>query len=466
MRSTRSPSVEKSNRTRPLTKTISMRRASVASSRTPTMPPSLVRRSGSRRHARLITGIDHVGRAGHAREPVDGVEDPRVRCRRVEGPDEAVLEAVRHQGRAGLRDRARGEARDAAGRSAQVLVAPTGSGRVRGGRARRDRRCPAASPARAISIRRARVAASRVGASAQADTVTAPAAGAADAARARRRGTRRSKPRARLRARSDAGGLPWVERTARGMGPTAQPGRGGAVRSRPAQRPTGPPARATTTPTAAAARRVGTTDRRRTSSRTAAPRAPRTATTRAARARAGSPSRGSRRSPPAPRRRGTRGARVRPEPVEVARPDEHEQERRREGDRRREEAATDPAAAYPDDRDGLHDGPGCDLTERDRVQELPVRHPVVAVDGVGLHQRDDHEAAAVRQRADLDGGPDERQRHHPILRRRRGGASGARPRVPELRPAVRTNSSIAPHPSSTTTRSGPRVAADSPPATT
>ena len=64
-----------------------------------------------------------------------------------------------------------------------------------------------------------------------------------------------------------------------------------------------------------------------------------------------------------------------------------------------------PARGVADDGDGLHDRPGGDLTERDRVEELRVGHPVVVVDGVGLHQRDDDEAAAVRERADLQRDP-------------------------------------------------------------
>ena len=47
-----------------------------------------------------------------------------------------------------------------------------------------------------------------------------------------------------------------------------------------------------------------------------------------------------------------------------------------------------PGGGVADDRDGLHDRSGRDLTERDRVEELRVGHPVVVVDGVGLHQRE------------------------------------------------------------------------------
>jgi len=37
-------------------------------------------------------------------------------------------------------------------------------------------------------------------------------------------------------------------------------------------------------------------------------------------------------------------------------------------------------------------GPGGDLADRDRVEELGIAHPVVGVDRVALHQGDDHEA--------------------------------------------------------------------------
>ena len=62
-------------------------------------------------------------------------------------------------------------------------------------------------------------------------------------------------------------------------------------------------------------------------------------------------------------------------------------------------AAGDAGGGVADDRDGLHDGAGGDLAEGDRVEELVAGHPVIVADRVGLHQRDDDEAAAVRQRA-------------------------------------------------------------------
>ena len=74
---------------------------------------------------------------------------------------------------------------------------------------------------------------------------------------------------------------------------------------------------------------------------------------------------------------------------------------------RRREAAADPEGGVADDGDGLDDRAGRDLAERDRVEELPVGHPVVAVHGVGLHQRDDDEPAAVGQGADLERDPDQ-----------------------------------------------------------
>ena len=64
-------------------------------------------------------------------------------------------------------------------------------------------------------------------------------------------------------------------------------------------------------------------------------------------------------------------------------------------------AAADAGGGIADHGDRLHDGPGSDLAERDRVQELRVGHPVVVVHRVRLHQRDDHKAAAVRERPTL-----------------------------------------------------------------
>ena len=58
-----------------------------------------------------------------------------------------------------------------------------------------------------------------------------------------------------------------------------------------------------------------------------------------------------------------------------------------------------------DGGDRRDDRAGRDLPERDGVEELGVGHPVVGVHGVALHQRDDHEAAAVGERADLERRP-------------------------------------------------------------
>ena len=49
-----------------------------------------------------------------------------------------------------------------------------------------------------------------------------------------------------------------------------------------------------------------------------------------------------------------------------------------------------PGGGVADNCDGLDDRSGGDLTQSDRGEELPARHPVVAVHGVVLHQRDDH----------------------------------------------------------------------------
>jgi glutamate---cysteine ligase / carboxylate-amine ligase len=93
--------------------------------------------------------------------------------------------------------------------------------------------------------------------------------------------------------------------------------------------------------------------------------------------------------------------------------DEHEQERGAESDSCREQRPADPRRRVADGRDGEGDRTGRDLPERDGVQELPARQPVVVGHGVVLHQRDDHEAAAVRECAGLEGDPGEcRQAAH------------------------------------------------------
>ena len=62
-----------------------------------------------------------------------------------------------------------------------------------------------------------------------------------------------------------------------------------------------------------------------------------------------------------------------------------------EGDERGEEPAADAGRG-----DRLHHGAGGDLTEGDSVEELGAGHPVVGGHGVVLHERDDHEPAAIR----------------------------------------------------------------------
>ncbi len=169
------------------------------------------------------------------------------------------------------------------------------------------------------------------------------------------------------------------------------------------------PASATATPAAPARTSVGTTPRRSASRTTTAPastpychvsdsaRASGTATPRMAPIAAG----------PAPReeRRRVSVLAQTPEPL---RADEDEQERRRERDERGEQAAADAGGRIADGGDRLHHRPGRHLPERDRVEELTARQPVVVRDGVRLHERDDHEAAAVRERADLERDPHER----------------------------------------------------------
>jgi hypothetical protein len=97
------------------------------------------------------------------------------------------------------------------------------------------------------------------------------------------------------------------------------------------------------------------------------------------------------------------------EGVEAFGAEEHEREGRCERDDSGEQSATDAVGRVADHGHRLSHWPRSDLTERYRVEELRVRHPVVGVDGVGLHERDDHEAAAVRERAHLERDPDQRQ---------------------------------------------------------
>ena len=84
---------------------------------------------------------------------------------------------------------------------------------------------------------------------------------------------------------------------------------------------------------------------------------------------------------------------------------DHEHERRCEGDDRRQEPAAHARGCVTDDRDGLDDGTGRYLTQGHGDEELCVRHPVVGRHGVVLHERDDHESAAVGKSPDLEGHP-------------------------------------------------------------
>ena len=128
---------------------------------------------------------------------------------------------------------------------------------------------------------------------------------------------------------------------------------------------------------------------------------------------------------PAPSRKAAR-ARVTTKAIEVGRAGEHECKRGRERDERGQQTTREARRRVADGCDGLDDRARRDLAERHCVQELRVRHPVVVVHRVGLHQRDDHEAAAVAERADLQRNPDEREGST-----RRGGATSEqrRPRV-------------------------------------
>ena len=154
------------------------------------------------------------------------------------------------------------------------------------------------------------------------------------------------------------------------------------------------------------------------------------------------------------------GAVVVAETVEVRRAEEHERERGCEGDERGEQAAGDAGRGVADDGHGVHDRAGRDLAERDGVEELRVGHPVVVVDGVALHERDDDEPAAVGERPDLERHP--HQREHAAAGGRRGrGEEAARGGCRACRCArsVAMATSIRPHASSTRTSHGPTVAA-------
>ena len=75
------------------------------------------------------------------------------------------------------------------------------------------------------------------------------------------------------------------------------------------------------------------------------------------------------------------------EPIEVAGSAEDEDERGCERDGRGEQATDDAGGGVPNHGDGLHDRTWGDLAEGDGIEELVTGHPVVAVDGVGAHER-------------------------------------------------------------------------------
>ena len=116
-------------------------------------------------------------------------------------------------------------------------------------------------------------------------------------------------------------------------------------------------------------------------------------------------------------------------------------------------ASSAPAEAVrgvADRGDRRDDRAGRDLAERDRVQELGVGHPVIGVDGVALHQRDDHEAAAERERADLERGP--RQRADPAGSRPTPGSNSSDRRRRGRARRAGSAARAARRPSSTSTR--------------
>ena len=76
------------------------------------------------------------------------------------------------------------------------------------------------------------------------------------------------------------------------------------------------------------------------------------------------------------------------------------------GQQRSRQAAGGPAHQ----RDRVDHRTGRELAVGDRARELRAAHPAVRGHGVGAHQRDDHEAPAERERADLERRPGERER--------------------------------------------------------
>ena len=76
--------------------------------------------------------------------------------------------------------------------------------------------------------------------------------------------------------------------------------------------------------------------------------------------------------------------------------------------RRGATSAPQPGGRVADQRDRLRDRAGRDLPVGDGVGELLLGHPALRADRVAVHQRDDHVAAAVGERADLQREPDQR----------------------------------------------------------
>ena len=80
----------------------------------------------------------------------------------------------------------------------------------------------------------------------------------------------------------------------------------------------------------------------------------------------------------------------------------------REDDQCCEETPAQTPGRVPDDSHRLDHRARRDLAERHGVEELRARHPVVGDHRVVLHQRNDHEPAAVGERADFEGDPGQR----------------------------------------------------------
>ena len=123
----------------------------------------------------------------------------------------------------------------------------------------------------------------------------------------------------------------------------------------------------------------------------------------------------------------------------------------------------DSCGGVADNRDGQDDRPGSDLAERHSVEELAASQPVVVVYDVRLHERDDHEAAPVGERADFE--PDPGEGEQAAARgcdceewRWNDHCRGLEKRL------WRRASSIPPQASRTRTSHGPRVAAAAAPA--